>query len=85
MSESTRALMDLCAELFGSNAVGTDFSDVQVIPVTKRPFPQQPGGEGLHISFSVSWHMIGKTGEKAHDALSVLVPEAMDSDEEQPG
>ena len=73
MSE-TMAVMKLCRDLFNSNVIGTDFDDVQVYEVTKRNFIQQPGGGGVHISFSVSWHAIGKTGKDARDALDVLLP-----------
>ena len=60
--------------LFTHNLIGSDFDDVQVIPVSKRRFPQQPNGEGLHISFSVSWHAIGKAGQEAHEALDAFEP-----------
>ena len=70
-----RALMDLCKEMFTSNLIGTDFDDVKVIPVKGRNFPQQPGGDGLHVCFSVSWHAIGKLGEPAHKALNTFEPE----------
>ena len=73
-----RALTILCRDLFTSNVIGSDFDDVQVFKVVKRDFPQQPDGAGLHISFSVSWHAIGKTGKDAHDALDVLLPDEGD-------
>ena len=72
---SKRALMNLCRDMFTSNLIGTDFDDVKVIPVKGRNFPQQPGGAGLHIRFSVSWHAIGKLGETAHNALDAFEPE----------
>ena len=69
------ALLQLCRALFTSNIIGTDFNDVQVIKVVKRNFPQQPDGAGLHISFSVSWHALGKTGEAGHEALGEFLPD----------
>ena len=78
----TRAMMKLCGELFTSNLIRTDFDDVAVLPVANRDFTQQPGGGGLHISFSVSWHAIGKTGAEAHDALRDLLPKEVFDDEE---
>ena len=73
-AEKKRALIVYCRELFKSNIIGTDIDDVQAFKVIGRDFPQQLDGDGVHISFSVSWHMIGKTGEQAHDALDVLLP-----------
>lgn len=68
------ALLTFCRELFTSNIIGTDLDDVQAVEVTDRQFPQQPGGDGVRISFSVSWHMIGKTSGKCHHALERLLP-----------
>ena len=68
-------LIKLCRDLFTSNVIQSDFDDVQVFAVTERAFPQQPGGAGVHITCSVSWHAIGKTGRDAHDALTVLLPD----------
>ena len=76
-----RAIRKLCEDIFAtSNLIGTDFDDMQVFEVVKRDFPQQPGGGGLHVSFSISWHAIGKTGQKAHDALGVLLPKDDEED-----
>lgn len=69
-----QALLTFCRELFSSNIIGTDVDDVQAFEVTGRRFPQQPGGDGVHLSFSVSWHMIGKTSGKCHHALERLLP-----------
>ena len=75
----TAAVMKLCRGLFGtSNLIESDFADVRVMKVSDRDFPQQPGGTGLHVTFSVSWHAIGKTGKDARDALDVLVPDESD-------
>lgn len=68
-------LIKLCRDLFTSNVTQGDFDDVQVFAVTARDFPQQPGGTGVHVTFSVSWHAIGKAGKDAHDALTVLLPD----------
>ena len=65
----------LCRDLFTSNLIQCDFDDVQVFAVAGRDFPQQPGGTGVHVTFSVSYHAIGKTGAEAHDALTVLLPD----------
>ena len=67
--------MKLCGELFASNLIQSDFDDVQVVAVEGCDFPQQPDGAGVQVTFSVSWHAIGKTGKDAHDALQVLLSE----------
>ncbi len=77
-AKRTRAMMALCRELFTANLIGSDFDDVQAFEVVKRDFPQQPTGAGVHVSFSVSWHAIGKMGKDAHDALDVLLPDKDD-------
>ena len=64
--------MTLCREMFSSNLIATDFDNIQVLEITNADFPQQPNGSGLNISFSVSWHAIGKISGEAHDALSVI-------------
>ncbi|MDE3256736.1 MAG: hypothetical protein OYM47_02755 [Gemmatimonadota bacterium] len=69
-----RELIRFCRDLFNANVIAKDFDDVQVLPVAKRDFIQQPGGTGLHVTFSVSWHAIGKTGKDAHDALDAFTP-----------
>ena len=68
-------MIKLCRAIFTSNVIGTDFDDVQAIKVVERNFPQQPDGGGLHISFSVSWHALGKMGQAGHDALGVFLPD----------
>ncbi|MDE2699006.1 MAG: hypothetical protein OXI23_09060 [Gemmatimonadota bacterium] len=74
-AEEKRAMLKFCQHLFStSNLIATDFDDFQLMEVMGRNFQQQLGGGGLHISFSVSWHAIGKTGEKAHEALEVILP-----------
>ena len=71
-----RAIIKFCEGLFEtSNLISSDFDDVQLYEVDGRQFPQQSDGKGLHVSFSVSWHAIGKTGKVVHDALSELLPE----------
>lgn len=71
--DKKRALMAFCRDLFStSNLILSDFDDVQAFEVKGRDFPQQPNGTGVHITFSVSWHAVGKTGKEAHDALDVL-------------
>ena len=75
------AIQRLCEGIFEThNLIATDFDDVQVFEVVNRDFPQQPGGGGLHISFSISWHALGKTGQKAHDALEELLPQEYEQD-----
>ena len=72
-----RAVLNFCRGLFStSNLIGSDFDDVELMKVVGRNFPQQIGGEGLLIMFSVSWHAVAKTGKKAHDALGILLPNA---------
>ena len=73
----THAMMKLCRGLFTNNLIGTDFDDVAVLPVANPDFIQHPGGGGLHISFSVSWHAIGKAGREANEALRDLIPEEL--------
>ena len=73
--DKNRELIRLCRGIFETrNLIGTDFDDVQVLKVDGRDFHQQPGGGGLHISFSVSWHALGKTGREAHEALGAFIP-----------
>ena len=69
-----RAMMRLCRGIFTSNLIGTDFDDVQVVPVTGQDFQQQHDGAGIRICFSVSWHAIGKIDQAAHDALDAFEP-----------
>ena len=74
--DKKRAVIAFCRHLFATtNLTPTDFDDTQAFEVRGRDFHQQPGGTGLQITFSVSWHAIGKTGKGAHDALDVLFPE----------
>ena len=77
--DKTLAMMELCRGLFTYNLIQSDFDDVEVFEVKGRDFPQQPNGTGLHITFSVSWHAVGKTGQGAHDALDVLFPDEDDA------
>ncbi len=71
-----RAVIDLVKAIGrGSNLTGTDFDDARAFEVTRRNFEQQPGGEGVHLSLSISWHAIGKLDGPAHRALEVLFPE----------
>ena len=58
-----------CQGLFTSNLIASDFEDVQVLEVVKRDFPQQPDGAGIHVSFSVSWHAVGKTEKQGLEVL----------------
>ena len=71
-------LMKLGKALFTTNVLEHDFTDVQVSEVTGCDFPQQPGGGGYRISFSVSHHAIGKTDGQGHAALARLCPNAGD-------
>ncbi|MCY4449288.1 MAG: hypothetical protein OXE02_10670 [Chloroflexi bacterium] len=68
-----QALVTLLRHL-PTNMIAGDFADVEVSNVEGRDFPsgQQPGGAGVHFSFSMSWHSLGKTGKEAHDALAAL-------------
>ena len=73
------AILKFCRGVFGtSNLIETDFDDVQFFQVSKRDFPQQPGGDGVHVSFSISWHAVGKTGKDVYEALDVLMPDEDD-------
>ncbi len=69
-----RAFIRFCKELFVINNISVaDLDDLKVVEVNGRNFPQQPDGEGLHISFSVSWDAVGKTGASIN--LGDLIPE----------
>ena len=76
-SPATATVSHIWDQQFG-NLVAIDFDDVQVMRVVRRDFRQQPDEAGLHLSFSVSWHAIGKTRKDAHDALEVLLPDEGD-------
>ena len=77
---NAHALITLCKKLFTSaNITGTDVDDVIAFEVKGRDFGQKPGGAGVHLSFSVSWHTLGKAGKDAHDALDVLLPNVGDA------
>lgn len=69
-----RATLKLCEIIFRSNILHTgDFDDLRVFHVDKRDFPQQLEGKGLHISFSISNHGLGKIGNAdMNDALGIL-------------
>ena len=70
------AIIEFCHGLFATtNLIASDFDDLQAFEVTGRDFVQQHGGTGIHVTFSVSWHAIGKSGKRAHDALDQLFPE----------
>ena len=70
------AFMKLCRGIFGrNNLIGSDFDDFRVFEVTGRDFPQQPGGGGLHVSFSISHHALGKLSADVHEAMDHLLPE----------
>ena len=82
-SDRKRAVLKFCEGLFETtNLIGSDFDDVQIFEVSGRDFPQQSNGKGLHVSFSVSWHAIGKTGRTAHEALDELIQEDTDEDDQ---
>ena len=75
-NDARLALMKLWRGIFGtSNLIGTDFDDVRVFEVAGRNLPQQIDGNGLHVSFSISWHAMGKTGPEAYEGLRMLMPE----------
>ena len=67
-----RALTKLLRGL-PSNLIATDLDDVSVLRVLDRNFEQQPDGGGLHISFSISYHALGKMGAAGHEAMEQLV------------
>lgn len=70
-----RTTMTRCGDLFGSgsNLIATDFDGVHALQVTKSDLPQEPGGGGIDLQLSVSWHALGKMGGAAHDTLDLLV------------
>ena len=69
-----RAMLNLCKAVGNANLIGTDLDNVQVTQVINQDFPQQSNGTGLHLSFSISWHAIGKLGREGHDALDAFEP-----------
>ena len=70
-----RAVLKFCEGLFATrNLIPTDFDDVEVTEVKGRDFPQQSDGAGLHVTFSVSWHALGKT-RGAHGVLKQFFPD----------
>ena len=71
-TEARRQLCKLLGSL-PSNLSATDLDDVSALHVMDRNFEQQPGGAGIHFSFSISHHALGKMGQAGHDALSLLV------------
>lgn len=56
------------------NMIGTDIDNVQAFRVTECDFPQQSDGSGVHFSFSISDHAIGKViSEQGDEALAKLL------------
>ncbi|MYE62395.1 MAG: hypothetical protein F4X29_03690 [Rhodothermaceae bacterium] len=71
--ERKAQIIDFCRELFKtSNLIYSDFEDVNVIKV-KRKFSQDRGG--VHVQFSVSWHLIGKANPKTQETIHLLLPD----------
>lgn len=65
--------MEFCRLVFNQrNLIGTDFEDVQVFQVTGRDFEQQANGGGVHVSFSVSWHALGKVNGVSKQVTKLL-------------
>lgn len=74
--EKRRAVLTLLRGIFGGseNLIGTDFDNVDVKSVEDCDFEQQPNGNGIHISFSISHHALGKVcNSHGHDALEALL------------
>ena len=71
--EKKRAILKFCEGLFATrNLIGTDYDDVNMMQVKGRDFVQQPGGDGLHVTFSVSSHAIGKAHGISREVFAVL-------------
>lgn len=66
-------LADLLRDL-PSNLTGTDLTDITVLSTTNRSLVQQPDGKGLHISFTISDHALGKMGARGHRAWEHFDP-----------
>ena len=58
--------------------IDSDFADVDAVNVKGRDFPQQPGGAGVQITFTVSWHALGKRGAELNAALDKVFPDGGD-------
>ena len=68
-----RDLIAFCRGLFStSNLIGTDFAEVAIHGV-EHAFAQD--ARGVHVSFLVSNHAIGKADGTAIDALARLAPD----------
>ena len=51
------------------NLSGADFADVSMADVGGHDFPRQPFGNGVRVTFSVSWHAVGRIDKLARHAL----------------
>lgn len=71
--DKSHLLLQACGKMFTTNLIGTDFDQISVHEVKGMNFPQQSNGEGLHISFAISYHAIGKIRPEAQEALYELL------------
>ncbi len=68
------AVLKFCWSLFRSGLLEwEDFDDLSLAEVHGRDFARQPHGAGVHVTFSVSWKAIDKTGKGVQEALDVLL------------
>ncbi len=70
MATKSEYLIDFCKGLFNtSNLIGSDITDVDVESVD-AVFPQDRSG--IKVTFTVSNHLIGKTGDEVRTPLDIL-------------
>lgn len=75
-SENWRALRTFAQGVFGKkNLIGTDFADIEVERIDRK-FVQGTGG--IRVSFSISYHALGKLSGEVQDAKQLLLGEPVE-------
>ena len=71
-----RALREFVRGVFGrNNLIGSDFEDIKATRI-KRKFEQGTGG--IRVSFSISYHALGKLSGEVQDAKQLLLGEPVE-------